>query len=225
MIPDRACVQFGIGVVPATVAAALTDRCDLGIHSELMSDSLMALIRSGAVSNRYKAANPHKSVFNIAMGSQDLYTFLDDNPAVECHGADYVNDPYVIAQNDNVVSINAFIEIDLHGAVNAEFLDGRQYSAPGGQLDFVRGARMSTGGLSVLAAGSTASGGTVSRIVPRLTSMTTDPRTAVQYIATEFGICDLEGKSTSERARALIELAHPDFRADLTKTARAMRFF
>lgn len=221
LIEDRACVQFGIGGVPNVIAQMLSSHKDLGVHSELLADGLMELMKSGAVTNRYKKTNPYKTVFNVAMGSQNLYDFIDDNPSIECYGADYVNDPFVIAQNDQMISVNAFIEIDLLGQVDAEVLMDRQFSAPGGQLDFVRGATLSKGGKSFLASTATAAQGKVSRIVPRLSSVTTDPRAEVQYVATEFGLCNLQGKSTSERARALIGIAAPEFQAELTAQAKS----
>lgn len=206
------------------IAEMLTDRKDLGVHTELLADGIMSLIQCGAVTNKYKKFKPYKNVFNVAMGSQALYDFIHDNPSIECHGADVVNDPYIIAQNDNVISVNSFVEIDLSGQVNAEFINHHQFSAPGGQLDFVRGAVMSKGGKSFLAADATAAHGKVSRIVPRLNSVITDPRMEVQYIVTEYGICNLQGKSSSERALALIELAAPEFRESLHAEAKKQNF-
>jgi itaconate CoA-transferase len=156
------------------------------------------------------------------MGSPITYDLINDNPSIECRMADYVNDPRVIGQNSNVVSVNAMIEIDLMGQVNAEFLDTHQYSAAGGQLDFVRGAYYSKGGLSFIVAASTAARGKASRIVPRLQGPATDPRLDVQYVATEHGLCNLRGKSSTERALALIELAAPQFRDELTVMAQEM---
>ncbi len=224
-IDDRACVQFGIGGVPNAIASMLKNHKDLGVHSELLADGIVDLVDCGAVSNRYKKLNPYKTVFNVAMGTQKVYDYVNDNPGVECYGADYVNDPYIIAQNDHVVSVNAFVEIDLSGQVNAEFMNGHQYSGPGGALDFVRGAVLSQGGKSFLASQSTAAHGKVSRIVPRLNSITTDPRGDVQYVVTENGICNLQGKSTSERAKALIALAAPEFREQLEAEALKLNFW
>ena len=224
-IADRACIQFGIGGVPNVIASMLKNHKDLGVHSELLADGIIDLIECGAVSNRYKKINPYKSVFNVAMGTQKVYDFVDDNPGVECYGADYVNDPYIIAQNDNVVSVNAFMEIDLTGQVNAEFMNGHQYSGPGGALNFVTGAGLSQGGKSFVASSATAGKGKFSRIVPRLNSITTDPRGSVQYVVTEYGICNLKGKSTSERAKCLIALAAPEFRDQLKNEAMKFNFF
>ena len=222
MIHDGACVQFGVGGVPNVIAGALQDRKDLGVHTELISDGIATLITSGAVTNRYKSADPGKSIYNVAMGSPITYDLINDNPSIECRMADYVNDPRVIGQNSNVVSVNAMIEIDLMGQVNAEFLDTHQYSAAGGQLDFVRGAYYSKGGLSFIVAASTAARGKASRVVPRLQGPATDPRLDVQYVATEHGLCNLRGKSSTERALALIELAAPQFRDELTVMAQEM---
>jgi itaconate CoA-transferase len=222
MVQDGACVQFGVGGVPNIIASALSDRKDLGVHTELLSDGIAGLIESGAVTNRRKTTDPGKSIFNVVMGSASTYALIDDNLGVECRMADYVNDPRVIGQNDNVVSVNAMIECDLTGQVNAEFLSTHQYSAAGGQLDFVRGAYYSRGGLSFIVAPSTAARGKASRIVPRLQGPATDPRIDVQYIVTEHGICNIRGKSSAERALGLIEIAEPAFRDELTAAARDM---
>jgi itaconate CoA-transferase len=222
MIPDRACVQFGIGGVPNMVASKLTGHKDLGVHSELLSDGIADLVACGAVTNRFKHTNPGKTVFNVAMGSQRMYDLMHDNPTMECWPADYVNDPRVIGQNDNVVSVNAMIEVDLTGQVNAEFLLHHEFSAAGGQLDFVRGAGYSQGGKSIIASPSTAAHGTVSRIVPRLQGPATDPRMETQYIVTEHGAFDLRGKSSDERALGLISIAHPAFREQLLADARCL---
>ncbi|MBV8616516.1 MAG: acetyl-CoA hydrolase/transferase family protein [Acetobacteraceae bacterium] len=222
MIEDGACVQFGVGGVPNIIAGALTDRTDLGVHTELLSDGIASLIACGAVTNRRKAIDRGKSVFNVAMGTAATYDLINDNPSIECRMADYVNDPRVIGENDRVVSVNAMIEVDLTGQVNAEFLATHQYSASGGQLDFVKGASYSRGGLSFIVASSTAARGKASRIVPKLQGPATDTRTDTQYVATEHGICNLRGMSSAERARALIGLADPAFRDELTAAARGM---
>ena len=155
MIPDRATLQVGIGGVPSAVCAALHGHKDLGIHSELMMPSLAALVESGAVTNRYKTLNRYKNVYTLAVGDEPFYEFLNDNSSMEARPVDYVNDPNVIGQNDRVISINAFLEVGLDGEVNSEAIMGKQYSAPGGQLDFIRGAQLSNGGKSILAAYST----------------------------------------------------------------------
>lgn len=220
LVPDRATLQIGIGGVPNAVCKALANHKDLGIHTELMMPSLVALIQSGAVTNRFKNLNKHKNVFTLAAGDEAFYEFLNDNSSMELYPVDYVNDPYVIGQNDRVISISAFLEVGLDGEVNAEAVAGRQYSAPGGQLDFVRGAQLSKGGKSILTAYSTAAKGSISRIVPKIEGPTTDPRADTQYIVTEYGAADMTGKSTAQRAEALIAIAHPKFRDRLLDGAR-----
>jgi itaconate CoA-transferase len=224
MVPDGATLQIGIGGVSSAVCAALTNHKDLGIHTELMTPALATLIRSGAVTNSLKNINRHKNVFTLAAGDAAFYDFLNDNPGMELYPVDYVNDPYVIGRNDLVVAINAFLEVGLDGAVNSEAIEGRHYAAPGGQLDFVRGAQLSKGGKSILAACSTAAQGTISRIVPKLNGPTTNPRNDTQYIVTEYGVADMIGKSTTERAEALIAIAHPDFRDELLLGAQELGY-
>ncbi len=220
MVPDRATLQIGLGGVPAAVCAALHNHRDLGIHTELMMPALAELIQCGAVTNKYKNIDRYKNVYTLAAGDEQFYSFLNDNPSMEAHAVDYVNDPEVIGRNDLVISISAFLEAGLDGEVNSESINGRQYSAPGGQLDFVRGAQLSKGGKSILAAYSTAKDGTLSRIVPKIVGPTTDPRADVQFIATEFGVADLFGKSVGDRAEALIAIAHPKFHSELRAQAR-----
>jgi len=222
MIRDGACVQFGVGSVPNIIAGQLTDRKDLGVHTELLSDGIASLIVSGAVTNRRKTIDRGKSVFNVAFGSPLTYDLINDNPSIECRMADYVNDPRVIGENDNVVSVNAMIEVDLTGGVNAEYFAMHEYGGPGGHLDFVRGASFSRGGLSFIVGSSTAAHGKASRIVPKLQGPTTDPRIDTQYFVTEHGICNLRGMSSDERAHALIGLADPAFRDELNAAAREM---
>lgn len=224
MVPDRATLQIGIGGVPNAVCAALTNHKDLGIHTELMMPPLAALIRSGAVTNKYKSVNPYKNVYTLAAGDDAFYEFLNDNSSMEAHPVDYVNDPYVIGRNDRVVSVSAFLEVGLGGEVNSEAVMGRQYSAPGGQLDFVRGAQLSRGGKSILAAYSTAAEETILRIVAKISGPTTDPRADTQYIVTEYGVANLFGKSTAERAEALIAIAHPKFRDELRRGAMELGY-
>jgi itaconate CoA-transferase len=224
MVPDRATLQIGVGGVPNAVCAALTNHKDLGIHTELMMPPLAALIQSGAVTNKYKNLNPHKNVYTLAFGDEAFYEFLNDNSSMEAYPVDYVNDPYVIGRNERVISISAFLEVGLDGEVNSEAVMGKQYSAPGGQLDFVRGAQLSKGGKSILAAYSTAAKETVSRIVPKIEGPTTDPRADTQYIVTEYGVANLFGKSVAERAEALIAIAHPKFRDELRRGAKKLGY-
>ena len=222
MVPDGACLQMGVGALPDLVCSYLRGRKDLGIHTEALCPGMIELIEGGVVTNRRKRLNPGKTVFTFAMGQKAMYDFLDDNPSVESHPVDYVNNPYIISQNDNVMSVNAALQIDLTGAVNAEHMLGHQYSATGGQLDFVRGAYASRGGKSIIACHSTAARGRVSRIVPRLDGPVTTPRIDTHIVVTEFGWTNLKGKSSTERAYALIGLADPAFRDKLTADAKVM---
>lgn len=221
LVPDGACLQMGVGALPNLVCAQLADRNDLGIHTEAMCPGLVDLARAGVVTNRAKTINRGKSVFTFAMGQQSMYDYLDGNPSVESWPVDYVNDPRVIAQNDFVVSINGTIQMDLTGACNSEHMLGHQYSASGGQLDFVRGAYASKGGKSIIAATATAAKGTVSRIVARLEGPVTTPRIDTHYVVTEFGAVNLKGLSSTERALEIIRLAHPHFRDGLLDAAKA----
>ncbi len=220
MIDDRACLQMGVGTLPSAVCALLEDRKDLGIHTELMTPALARLAQCGAVTNQAKTTYHGRSVFTFAMGDRAFYDFLDDNPAMHSAPVDIVNDPRHVSKNDNVVSVNATLQVNLGGACNSEHLMGRQYSGAGGQLDFVRGATASKGGKSIIACRSTAKGGEVSRIVPTLDGPVTTPRNDTHIVVTEYGFADLKGKSLSERAEALIELAHPKFRAELADAMR-----
>jgi itaconate CoA-transferase len=223
-VPDGATLQVGIGGIPAKVCEFLSDRRDLGIHSELFNPALMHLIKQGAVTGRRKNLNPRKHVFTNALGTRELYDFISDNPGCESYPVSYVNDPSNIARQDNFISINATIEVDLLGQCNSETLDGAQYSGTGGQLDFVRGAFNSKGGKSIIAFYATAHDGAVSRIVPRLGTgnAITVPRMETHYLATEYGIINLKGKSTRDRALAVISLAHPRFREELLREAENM---
>ncbi len=220
LVPDGACLQMGIGALPNEVCGHLKGRTDLGIHTELLSPGMVDLIDCGAVTNRRKNTFPGRTVFTFALGNKRMYDLLDDNPSINSHPVNIVNDPRHIAKNDGVISINATLQVDLFGACNSENLAGRQYSGSGGQLDFVRGARASKGGKSIIACTSTAKHGAVSRIVPELTGPVTTPRNDVDTVVTEFGVAQLIGLSGEERARAMIALAHPDHRADLEAAAR-----
>ena len=222
LVPDGACLQMGVGALPNLVCAELKARNDLGIHTEALNPGLVDLVRAGVVNNRRKTIDRGKTLFTFAMGQKEMYDFLNDNPAIASAPVDYVNDPRIIAQNDSVVSINATIQIDLTGACNSEHMLGHQYSASGGQLDFVRGAYASKGGKSIIAARSTAAKGKVSRIVPRLEGPVTTPRNDTQYVVTEFGAVNLKGLSSTERAHALIGLAHQEFREELTVAAKKL---
>lgn len=222
MVPDGACLQMGVGALPNLVCAELKDRKDLGVHTEALNPGLVDLIKAGVVTNQRKTLNTGTSIFTFAMGQKAMYDFIDGNPAVESAPVDYVNNPMVIAQNDNVVSINATIQIDLTGACNSEHMLGHQYSASGGQLDFVRGAYASKGGKSIIATASTAAHGKVSKIVARLDGPVTVPRIDTHWVVTEFGSVNLKGMSSTERAQALIGLAHPQFRDGLMASAKEL---
>lgn len=219
LVPNGATIQLGIGKVPAGVALALLNHEDLGIHTELFSPVMADLIRKGAVTGRKKTIHCGKHVFTVAFGTKDSYEFMNDNPTMESYASSYVNDIRVIAQHDDFISINTAIEIDLYGQVNAEFISQHEYSGSGGQFDFVKGASLAKRGKSIIALQSTARRGTVSSIVPKV-AMVTDTRMDVETVVTEYGVANLRGKSTKERALALIGLAHPDFRGELTEAAR-----
>lgn len=217
LVKDGDTLQLGIGGIPDAVVTFLKDKKDLGLHTEMAADGVVDLIKSGVINNKRKKIDRGKSIATFAAGTKKLYDFLDNNPAFELRAVDYVNNPYTIAQNDNVVSINSCIQVDLMGQVNAEVVKGMQFSGVGGQVDFVRGANMSKGGRAIMALPSTAAGGTISKIVPFLDhgAAVTTLRTEVNYVVTEYGIAQLWGKTLRERAKALIAIAHPDFREGL----------
>ena len=218
-IPDGATLQLGIGNLPNAVALHLATRNDLGIHSELFSHAFVQLVKSGVANGRKKTLHPRKHVFTFAIGDDEVYQFINDNPSMESYASSYVNNIHVIAQHDNLMSVNTAIEIDLYGQVNGEFINGHQYSGSGGQFDFVKGASFSKGGKSFIGLKAAAKNGTISCIVPHV-QMATDTRMDVEYIATEYGCVNLRGKSTRERALALISIAHPNFRDELMAHAK-----
>lgn len=221
-IPDGACLQLGIGAIPDATGMALKAKHDLGIHTEMFTDSMVELIECGAVNNSKKQIHRGKTVTTFAFGSQRIYDYIDDNPAVEILPVEYVNDPDIICQNDNMISINAAVEVDLFGQVCAESVGTKHMSGSGGQIDYVRGACQSRGGKSFIAFTSTAKGGTISKIKPILTpgAVVTTSKNDVDYIVTEYGVAHLRGRSLGERARQLIAIAHPDFRDELTFEAK-----
>ncbi|MDR3564919.1 MAG: acetyl-CoA hydrolase/transferase C-terminal domain-containing protein [Negativicutes bacterium] len=223
LIPDGATLQLGIGAIPDAVLLFLKDKKDLGIHSEMFSDGVVFLAEAGVVTNRKKTINTGKFNAAFLMGTRKLYDFVDNNPDVEMESVDYINDPYVIGQHDDMMSINSALQVDLMGEVNAEMIGSRQFSGIGGQVDFVRGTSRSHGGKSIIALPSTASGGKISRICCELDrgAAVSTSRNDVHYIVTEFGVANLRGLSLRERARALIGIAHPDFRTALTEEAQA----
>ena len=227
MIEDGSTLQLGIGAIPNAVLAALDSHSDLGIHTEMFSDGVMQLARSGAITNRLKSRYRGRIITSFVVGSQDLYDYVDDNPFVEFHSSDIVNSTFEIAQQHRMVAMNSAIEIDLTGQVCADSIGDRIYSGIGGQMDFVRGAVLSPGGKAVIALPSTAQGGTTSRIVPHLRpgAGVVTTRGHVEHVATEYGIVDLRGRTLRQRAEMLIGLAHPDFRPDLHAAAVERRLF
>jgi len=220
LVCDGDTLQLGIGAIPDAVLHALTDKKDLGIHSEMFSDGVVELVEKGVITNKKKSLYPGKSVVAFLMGTRRLYDYVDNNPSVQLMQVDYVNNPAVIAQNDNLVSINSCVQVDLMGQVVSTSVGRRQISGVGGQVDFVRGANMSKNGRSILAMPSTAAGGKISKIVADIDTgaAVTTNRYDVGYIVTEYGVADLKGKTLRDRARALIQIAHPDFRMALVET-------
>ena len=221
-IPDGACIQLGIGAIPDATGMALKTKHELGIHTEMFTDSMVELLECGAVNNSKKQIHRGKTVTTFAFGSQRIYDYINDNPCFEILPVDYVNDPNVICQNDNMISINAALEVDLFGQVCAESVGTKHMSGSGGQIDYVRGACQSKGGKSFIAFSSTAKGGTISKIKSILTpgAIVTTSKNDVDYIVTEYGIAHLRGESLGSRARQLISIAHPDFRDELTFEAK-----
>ncbi|MDO4154944.1 MAG: acetyl-CoA hydrolase/transferase C-terminal domain-containing protein [Clostridia bacterium] len=217
LIHDGDCLQLGIGGIPNAVCEALKGKKDLGLHSEMVGDGVVDLLKSGVINNRLKNLHPGKTVLGFAFGTEKLFEYIDKNPSVEFYPIEYVNHPLVIAQNDNMVSINSCIEIDLMGQVVSDTIGMHQFSGVGGQVDFVRGATMSRGGRSIIALPSTAKQDSISKIVAKITdhSAVTTTRNDVNYVVTEYGIAQLKGKTMKERARALIQIAHPKFRPAL----------
>lgn len=220
LINDGDTIQLGIGSLPDAICQQLKDKKHLGIHSEMFSDGVMDLVECGAVDCSQKNLHKGKMVATFIMGTEKLYKFLDNNPMVYMAPATYVNNPRVICQNDNFVSINSCVQVDFTGQVCSESVGTKQISGTGGQVDFIRGANMSKGGRAIMALSSSAKNGTVSKIVPVLDegAVVTTPRTDIRYIVTEYGIANMYGKTMHERARALIEIAHPNFRDDLIVT-------
>lgn len=226
LVPDGATMQLGIGAIPDGVLYFLRDKRHLGIHTELFSDGVVDLVERGVVTNERKSVHRGKIICGFILGSERLYRFVHDNAMVEFHPQDYVNDPFVIAQNDSMVSINSAIEVDLTGQVCADSMGHYFYSGVGGQLDFVRGASRSKGGRPIIALPSTAKDGAISRIVPALKpgAGVVTTRNDVHYVVTEYGVADLYGKSIRQRVEALIAIAHPNFRADLRHRARELHY-
>jgi acetyl-CoA hydrolase len=229
LIPDGATLQMGIGAIPDAVLNFLDDKHDLGIHSEMFSDGVVRLVEKGVISNARKTLHPGKIVVGFVLGTRSLYEWVNDNPLCEFHRQEYVNDPFVIAQNDRMVAINSAIEVDLTGQVCADSIGPKFFSGVGGQLDFVYGASRSKGGVPIIAMPATnmmKDGTVVSKIVAMLKqgAGVVTGRNHVHYVVTEFGTADLYGKSVRQRAQALINIAHPQFREELTKKARELNY-
>lgn len=225
LVPDRATLQMGIGAIPEAALRRLKDKRDLGVHTEMFSDGIVDLVEAGVVTNRYKKVHPGRIATSFVNGSQRLYDFVDDNPFVEFFPCDHTNDTAVIRKNEYVVAINSALEVDLTGQVVADSIGAKIYSGIGGQMDFIRGAALSPGGLPIIALPSTASRGNVSRITSAIKAgagvVTT--RGHVHWVVTEHGAVDLFGKTLRARAEALIGIAHPDFRAELRREFAAAR--
>jgi len=219
LIPDGANLQLGIGAIPDAVLTFLDDKKNLGIHSEMFSDGVVDLYEKGIITNTCNNLNPNKFVATFLMGTEKLYNFVDDNPSVLMKPVDYTNNVLVAGKVDNLISINSAIEVDLFGQVCADMIGTKQFSAVGGQVDFVRAAALSKGGKSIIAFPSTTKNGSISRIVLQLQdgAAVTTTRNDVDYIVTEYGVASLKGKSIKERRNELIAIAHPDFREELKK--------
>ena len=229
LIPDGATIQMGIGEIPDTVLKFLFHKKDLGVHSELISDGVIDLVEAGVLTNARKTLLPGKIVIGFVLGSQRLYRWVHNNPLCEFRRTEYVNDPFIIAQNERMVAINSAIEIDLTGQVCADSIGPKFFSGVGGQLDFIYGASRAKEGVPIIAMPSTTTlkdGSLVSRIVPTLKpgAGVVTGRNHVHYIVTEYGVADLYGKSVRQRVTALVNLAHPDFRADLEKQAAELNW-
>lgn len=229
LIPDGATMQMGIGEIPDAVLRFLRHKKDLGVHTELFSDGVIDLVEAGVITNARKTLHPGKIVAGFMLGTRRLYEWANDNPIIELHRTEYVNDPFVIAQNYQQVAINSAIEVDLTGQVCADSIGPKLYSGVGGQLDFIYGASRSEGGVPIIALPSTATmkdGTVVSRIVPMLKpgAGVVTTRYHVHYVVTEYGVADLYGKTIRQRAQALIRIAHPDFRDELTRAAKELNY-
>ena len=225
MIDDGATLQIGYGGIPDAVVMQLTDKRDLGVHTEMIGDGIMTLVESGAVTNRRKNHLPGRIIATFGLGSRKLYDFMHRNPGLEMHPVDFTNDPYLAGQNDNLISINATMQVDFAGQCGSESQGWRAYSGTGGQADFVRAANRSRGGKSFIVTPSTAKNDTISRITPTLAVGThvTTSKNDVNYVVTEYGVAQLRGRTAKERVKALIAIAHPKFRDELMEEARKMK--
>lgn len=227
MIEDRSTLQLGIGAIPDAVARRLMQKHDLGVHTEMFSDGVVELARAGVITNRFKTIHPGRIVTSFISGSRALYDFVDDNPLVEFHPCDRTNDTGVIRKLERVVAVNSALQIDLTGQVCADSLGHRIYSGIGGQMDFIRGAALSPGGKPIIALPATAAGGKVSRICAELNpgAGVVTTRGHVHWVATEYGVVNLHGRTLTERGTALISIAHPDFRGELQEQLRGLKRF
>ena len=225
LVEDGSTLQIGYGGIPDAVVMQLTDKHDLGIHTEMIGDGIMTLVESGAVTNRRKNYLPGKMIATFALGSAKLYRFMDRNPMLEMHPVNFTNDPMLAGQNDKLVAINATLQIDLLGQCGSESLGHSPFSGTGGQSDFVRAANRSRGGKAFIVLPSTAKDDTISRIAPVLSPGThvSTSKNDINYVVTEYGVAQLRGKSAGQRARELIGIAHPNFRAELTAQAKHMK--
>ncbi|MCU0300273.1 MAG: hypothetical protein MUF35_01560 [Candidatus Nanopelagicales bacterium] len=225
LIPDGATLQIGIGAIPDAVVQQLGDKNDLGVHTEMFGDGILALLDAGVITNRRKNLHTGKMLATFALGSAQLYAYMHRNPVLEMHPVDVTNDPMLAGMNDRLHSINGTLAVDLLGQCGSESLGTVPYSGTGGQVDFVRAANRSKGGKAIIVLPATAKGGTVSRIVPTLPAGThvTTGKNDVDYVVTEFGVAQLRGRSARDRARALIDIAHPDHRDALLDGAVALR--
>ena len=229
LIPDGATMQLGIGAIPDAVLKYLENKKDLGVHSELFSDGVIDLFNAGVITNARKTLHPGKIIAGFMLGTKRLYDWSDDNPVIELHRTEYVNDPFVIAQNERMVAVNSAIEVDLTGQVCADSIGPKLYSGVGGQLDFIYGASRSKGGVPIIALPSTTTlkdGTPVTRIAAMLKqgAGVVTSRNHVRYVVTEYGVADLYAKTIRQRARQLISIAHPNFRADLEKQAKELHY-
>lgn len=224
LIPDGATMQMGIGAIPDAVLKHLFSKKDLGVHTEMFSDGVIDLVEAGVLTNSRKTLHPGKIIAGFILGTKRLYKWVDDNPLIELHPTEYVNDPFIIAQNERMVAINSAIEVDLTGQVCADSIGHRLFSGVGGQLDFIYGSSRSKGGVPIIALPSTAKD--FSRIVATLKpgAGVVTTRNHVHYVITEYGIADLYGKTIRQRAKALINIAHPKFRDELTRQAKELNY-
>lgn len=225
LIPDGATLQIGYGGIPDAVVMQLAHKHNLGIHTEMLGEGIMTLVESGTVTNFNKNYHRSKTLATFALGSKKLYQFMHRNPALEMHPVDFTNDPFLAGQNDNLIAINATMQVDLIGQCGSESLGFSPYSGTGGQADFVRAANRSEGGKAFIVLPSTAKNDTITRIVPTLSAGThvTTSKNDINYVVTEYGIAQLRGKTAKQRAEALIGIAHPDFRPELRTQAKLMR--